>query len=355
MMLGEDGLFEENKAQAGARARAPLSMARAGRAASTRAAPLVSIIVPVYDVEAYLQACVGSLTRQTYQNLEIILVNDGSTDHSGAICDELAQTDARVRVIHKENGGLSSARNAGITAANGELIGFVDSDDLTDDRMFARLVEVLTQTEADLVKCGFVRFPDGSEPRREHKRPSPPVVVESPRQCLEALVQMQINPAVWNKLYRRELIGDLRFPEGKIHEDQFFTPQICLRTRLAAIIPEQLYFYRLRPRSITSDRYNPRRLDAIEAWLLQFELLRTHNVGSNLTDTLVRRINAGIEWNYRMLQDSPHFDADGSKRRHLQRVFRDLPTPLGLSLRGQIAHWVRRAHLGLLAHTREEP
>jgi glycosyltransferase involved in cell wall biosynthesis len=324
-------------------------------AVTTLKDPLISVIVPVYRVEAYLRDCVATLTNQTYQNLEILLIDDGSPDRCGVLCDELARADPRIRVIHQDNRGLSAARNTGLRAAQGELIGFVDSDDLTDPSMFARLCRVQAETGADVVKCGFVRFRDGADPQNERRASLRAECLESPVECLRALVYEQLNPAVWNKLYRRQVIGDLRFPERRIHEDHFFTPQICLRAKRVAIIEDRLYYYRLRDTSIMQKGYTPERLDAIDAWLIQLDLLKTHNVETGAVDALVRRMQAYIEWNYRMLREWPIHDSDGSKRSQLQQDYRRLPMPVHVSFKAKIAHMLRRINLGLLASTREEP
>ena len=168
-------------------------------------APLISVIVPVYKVEAYLDRCVQSIVDQTYRNLEIILVDDGSPDNCGAMCDAWVEKDSRVRVIHKENGGLSDARNVGMAAASGEYLGFIDSDDYIAPEMYQVLWERIAADRSDMAACGVeMVFEDGTSPRRMTSGGS---CVLDKHSAMETIVrETWLKQPVWYKLYRTDLI-----------------------------------------------------------------------------------------------------------------------------------------------------
>lgn len=222
---------------------------------------MISVIVPVYNVECYLRKCVDSILNQTFKNLEIILINDGSTDSSGSICDEYAQKDSRIKVIHKENGGLSSARNAGLDIAQGEFIAFVDSDDWIDSSTYKTAVDYLLQdSSVDIVKFGvysvFTRD-DGQEFFDLEFPPYPNILKINATNFLKKLyLDHGLLTMVWNALYRRQLIGGCRFLEGAYHEDEMFTINLLSANPLCKIIniPAPLYLYRRgRANAITSN------------------------------------------------------------------------------------------------------
>lgn len=225
--------------------------------------PNISIIVPIYNVELYLHRCVDSLLRQTYKNFELILVDDGSPDNCGAICDEYAAADSRICVIHKPNGGLSDARNAGLEVVQGEYIAFVDSDDWVAKDYLERLMATLIDTGADICECDVLRT-SGEEICPEQ---GTPVVYETAEALLQLIHDGVFRQYVWNKLYRREVIADILFPKGKTNEDEFWTYQVFGNAKMVAKISDVLYFYFQRPGSIMGETYSLRRLDALEAKL----------------------------------------------------------------------------------------
>lgn len=226
--------------------------------------PLISVIVPVYKVEAYLNRCISSITQQTYTNLEIILVNDGSPDRCPAMCDAWAEKDHRIRVIHKENSGLSDARNAGMAAATGEYIGFVDSDDWIDPDMYCFLCEKMERTESDIAACGVeMAWEDGTPPRQLTKVGS--CVLEAEEAMRAVIEESWIKAPVWYKLYRAELVRDIPFPVGKCHEDVFWTYQAVGRAKRVAVFDAPCYHYLQRAGSIMGDGFTIKRLDALEA------------------------------------------------------------------------------------------
>lgn len=210
----------------------------------------VSIIIPVYNVEDYLEDCLESVCKQSYRNIEIILVDDGSTDKSGVICEDWAEKDSRIRVIHKPNGGLSSARNAGLTEATGKYISFIDSDDLIPNNFLKQLVETLEKYNADVSVCGISRFWDGNSDEAEIFYPYQTGVYCSEEYILSILLH-KVDNASWNKLYRRRAIGDIRFKEGIINEDFPFMMSVLGNVTKIAYTNETEYLYRRRRGSIT--------------------------------------------------------------------------------------------------------
>lgn len=217
----------------------------------------MSVIVPVYNVAPYLGECVDSILAQTHRDLDVILVDDGSRDESGALCDRYAAADARVRVVHQPNAGLSAARNAGLGLARGSHIAFVDGDDAVSPAF----IEGLLGMDADVAQCAFCASATSLQ--------SMPTITEAltPHDALERL---QVDNAgtytvVWNKLYRRCLFEGLRFPEGKQHEDEFITYRLLWAARSICVTSSPLYFYRQRPGSIMGMGITYKSLDAVEA------------------------------------------------------------------------------------------
>lgn len=210
----------------------------------------VSIIVPVYNIAAYLDECVASLTAQTYRELEILLCDDGSTDGSGVLCDEWARRDSRVRVIHKQNGGAASARNAGLDAAAGALICFVDSDDVVLPDYVAHLVQTLQTSGADAAVCGF-----GFWSRADFETAAVETApgLYTGEEYMRCFLRDWSCALLWNKIYRREVIGGLRMAEGHRIDDEYFTYQVCLNCRKVAVTDRCLYRYRLRGSSAVQD------------------------------------------------------------------------------------------------------
>lgn len=219
--------------------------------------PLISVIVPVYNVEAYLKECVNSIRNQTYQKLEILLIDDGSPDHSGQLCDLLAQEDSRIRVIHKENGGLSSARNTGIEAATGEYLSFVDSDDWIDPQMYERLYHLI-ETHGAQVAAGGLQTSLGY-----HFNPAYPTCAEielfSRTDALREVTRNQkITNSVCDKLWKKSLFDTVRFPEGEYFED-IKTSYKCLeKADIIAYDPRPAYIYRMTEDSISRGQFHPR-------------------------------------------------------------------------------------------------
>ena len=214
--------------------------------------PRISVIVPVYNVEQYLPRCVESILAQTYENLEILLVDDGTKDNSGAICDAYARQDARVKAIHKKNGGLSSARNAGIDAATGEYLSFVDSDDWIEPDMYEKMMALMEKYGVRLVCAG--RWDVSSETGEKTLGLCPPKEEAiSGEELVRRIFHWEnIDSAAWDKLYHKSLFASVRYPLGVICEDVPTTYRIALDAGQAAMLPCPVYNYYHRPGSITS-------------------------------------------------------------------------------------------------------
>jgi len=208
----------------------------------------ISIIIPVYNVEAYLNRCIQSVIHQTYQNLEIILVDDGSTDHSGQMCDAYAKSDKRIKVVHKSNGGLSDARNAGLKVATGNYIGYVDSDDWIELDMYERMYDACIKNQAELAICRYVT-------EYSTKDSSPVTSTVESNQIVplsrDALLQIYlcghekyvIYNSVWSKLFRRDLVKDMIFPKGRNSEDIMYTTKAFCRLKKAVYLDSGFYHY----------------------------------------------------------------------------------------------------------------
>lgn len=210
----------------------------------------VSIIVPVYNVAQYLDECVQSLIEQSYGNLEIILIDDGAKDASPAICDAWAARDSRIRVIHKVNGGAASARNAGLDAATGDLICFVDSDDAVDADYVAHLVRTLEENDADAAVCGFYFWSrNGLKSCTGDTRPG---VYDCDAYMLRFLSDWSCS-LLWNKIFKKEAVGDIRMEEGHRVDDEYFTYQVFMNCGKTTVTDRCLYRYRLRASSVMQD------------------------------------------------------------------------------------------------------
>lgn len=226
---------------------------------------LVSIIIPVYKVEKYLRECLDSICRQTYQNLEIILVNDGSPDQCGEICDEYALKDSRIKVIHKKNGGLSSARNVALDIAKGDYISFVDSDDIIDLKFIENMLEILEREQVECVFCAFQRFRDSIDVEYDIKEKQEETLFGR-EALLEILYQNNdtiFSVAAWNKLYKRDIFEKIRYPEGLINEDLAVIVDVLNEVEKISWTSYVGYYYRVTEASITNQGFNSKRMDCI--------------------------------------------------------------------------------------------
>jgi glycosyltransferase involved in cell wall biosynthesis len=210
---------------------------------------LVSIIIPIYNVEAYLDACVESVRKQTYPNLEILLIEDGSPDRCGEMCDAYAREDERIRVIHKKNEGLSATRNLGIQLAKGEYLLFVDSDDYIDKGLVERILELAQEKKADIVMFDYVSVEQDGTLSERFSMPLP----EEEVICAEQIPSLiQVSCSAWNKMYRTQFLRDsgVDFPVGYIYEDMGTVPKWLVLAKRVVYTRRVLYYYRKRETSI---------------------------------------------------------------------------------------------------------
>ena len=207
---------------------------------------IVSVIVPIYKVEKFLYQCVKTILQQSYENLEIILVDDGSPDNCGKICDEFATQDHRIKVIHKQNGGLSDARNVGIDVATGGYITFIDSDDYIMTDMIESLMSIIVDKNTDIAQCAFVRCQaDCFGSIKQGLSQSNKITVYSESKMSAYVKENVISTASWGKIYKRSLFDGIRFPIGRLHEDVFTTYKLIHEAGSVAVTDYVGYVYRI--------------------------------------------------------------------------------------------------------------
>lgn len=236
---------------------------------------LISIIIPIYKVEQYLAECMESVLGQSYTKLEIILVDDGSPDACPALCDEYAEKDKRVKVIHKKNGGLSDARNAGLEIATGEYIAFVDSDDVIHKDYVRLLYEAIKDANADISACDLMEFQDGT------KTPNFTYEIEDvkcnqylPEEALGELIRgTGFRAIACNKMYKQSMLSDEVFEVGRYHEDEFFTYRMIDKAKSLTFVGAKLYYYRQRNGSIMAG-FSLKHLDSLDAYLDRIALFK---------------------------------------------------------------------------------
>ena len=235
--------------------------------------PLISVIVPVYKVEPYLSRCIDSILAQTFTDFELILIDDGSPDNCGKICDEYAQKDNRIQVIHKENGGLSSARNAGIdwvfANSNSQWLTFIDSDDWIHPKYLERLLSGANSTNTDICVCEYTETSDFSAFETLNNVNTQKLTPE------EFFVNHHVTSVIaCCKLYKKRCFESIRYPLGKLHEDEYTTYKILFEKKYISYMKEPLYFYYTNPDSIVRSEWSPKRLDAITAYEEQIAYFR---------------------------------------------------------------------------------
>lgn len=232
--------------------------------------------MPVYNIQQYIRKCIQSILQQTYTNLEVIIVNDGSTDQSGNMCEEMAKMDSRICIIHKENEGLAEARNTGLKAARGQYIVFVDGDDYIEKDMIQKLHQCIEQDHSDFVLCN-IHYVDEEGRYIKSKEVSLEDGIVGQKEFWKGYYGGLIVPYVvsWNKLYKKELFEHTFFEKGKIHEDEFILHQIISQCNIISVVKDKLYNYVQRSDSIMSKKYNINRLQAFEALNIRIDYFDT--------------------------------------------------------------------------------
>lgn len=243
----------------------------------------ISVIVPVYKVEQYLDRCVESILAQTFKDLEIILVDDGSPDACPQMCDKWAEQHQNIKVVHKPNGGLSSARNAGIEVASGDYIGFIDSDDYILPDMYECLFNALTENGADMSICGY-QYIDQTTGEVDLVETGKSTLTDCVLSRMEAYEKINASytgysfyVTAWNKLYKKELFDNCRFPEGKLHEDEYSVHHFFRQCEKIAVISKPLYMYIQRSGSIMSTGVSLRSLDSVDAMYDRYAFFKEEN------------------------------------------------------------------------------
>ncbi len=283
--------------------------------------PIVSVIIPIYKVEKFLRECIDSVISQTYKNLQIILVDDGSPDKCGDICDDYASKDSRVSVIHKENGGLSDARNAGIEIATGDYITFVDSDDSLDCDAIEYMYQNLVRENADLSVCQKYLV-DEEGLRITDRFIYKDVTFNDKYSCMKGYLSTPlIGSVAWAKLYKREIFNVLRFPKGKYNEDEFTTYLAIDLANVVVVGKERKYAYRQRESSIMNSTFSLKHLDCIEAAKIRTEFVEKKypKLKKYARALVVHATNMTV----RRIIDSKNIQVDAEKMlKEFQRTYR---------------------------------
>ena len=252
----------------------------------------VSVIIPVYNVEKYLPRCIKSVLDQTYQDLEIILVDDGTKDNCGIMCDEYATKDNRIRVIHKENGGLSSARNSGIEIATGDAVFFLDSDDYLSTECIEKMVCLMEENDADVSIIQMKYIPENQNAECVEKEIENVVVMNSEQAIEESLYQKLYTCCAPAKLYKRKVIGEVRFPLGRISED-LATCHLFLNNADKIVYSNYYGYYYRQHNSSIMHIFNPKRMDALE-WAQAIEMFCKDNYPSIISASYCRTFNVSV-------------------------------------------------------------
>lgn len=247
---------------------------------------LISVIIPVYNVEKYLDRCMDTVINQTYQQLEIILVDDGSTDSSPEKCNQWKQKDSRIIVIHKDNGGLSSARNAGLEIATGRYVLFIDSDDCVNIHICQKLHQMISESGADIAIGSPYKFSDTPPSDTVTKQFS----AVDKQYALEQIATDYKWVVAWGKLYKRELFDDISFSIGKLHEDEFIIHELYYKSTKIAYTDDLLYYYFFNTGGITGQKFNIRRMDVFEALNNRLLFYQKHNEKNLYNLTIVEII-----------------------------------------------------------------
>lgn len=277
----------------------------------------VSIIVPIYKVEKYLKKCVDSLLNQTLKDIEIILVDDGSPDTCGKICDEYAKKDKRIKVIHKENEGLSMSRNIGIVHAESEYIGFIDSDDYVAEDMYELLYNNIIKYQADISICGLYDcYSKNKIPQYCNENEC--LVLNNKEALKIALEGIKFSVNATNKLYKKDLFSDIKFPKGKLSEDAFTIPQILSISSKVVFDSSPKYYYIHRENSITTSQFKKNDFNVVEAYEKNLNLIEKS------FPELKKQAQFRLLWSYTYVLDkmilSPNIDDMESYKKVISKL-----------------------------------
>ena len=268
--------------------------------------PLVSVIVPAYNAERGLGKCLGSLASQTYGNLDVVVIDDGSTDGSGMIAEEWASRDKRFRVVREKNSGVATARNTGLHNARGEYVAFVDSDDYVEPDFVETMLKALQSYGTDIAMCSLISDHAGDNDLTAKVTFDDAVISEKPK-TIDAREYASLGlhnwqcGVLWNKLYKRSVMTNVRFPDGRIHEDEYAMPQILDHAKSIVLLPDRLYHYQAVEGSIMHKAYDVKRLDKAEAFIVRVQWLVSKRfdrlVGPAFDNLCVEFVNGShLDW-----------------------------------------------------------
>lgn len=268
--------------------------------------PLISVIVPVYNADKYLKKCLDSIVHQTYRNLEIILIDDGSTDSSGKICNEYSKKDDRIIVVHLDNCGVSSARNYGLEIAKGEYIGFVDSDDYISEEMFETLFHAMEEDGSDFACCNYIQINEEGIPFEGQQLPIKDECITASEAWKCFILWGCYYVAPWNKLYKAKIFENLRFPAGKRYEDLYIFQDIIDQCDKISQVSKALYYYVRNKESFTLQQFNAQEFDFAEAMLRIYQhAKRKHCI--ELKNYCVQRLAYKFEEYWKQLQTNTSY------------------------------------------------
>lgn len=295
---------------------------------------LISVVVPVYNEEAFLEKCVKSIVNQTYRNLEVILVDDGATDHSGELCDKFAAMDARIQVVHKKNGGLSDARNAGIDVATGEYLAFVDSDDFIHPKMYETMVKIMEKDQAEMAICKIAHVKEDSPVNYSLSIPTTSKRMVSGKDLQNMYFDSrytQMVVAAWNKIYKREYFEEIRYPKGKIHGDEYTTYKITYPCSRISIVDAPFYYYVTRDTSIMGT-FDEKRFDLLKSYIERMQYFAEHKdaeLAGCFAKRFVRMAHQYQVWGQESGKDFS--DISQKCKRRFEKVYRDCEKKIKIS------------------------
>lgn len=260
----------------------------------------ITVIIPIYNVEKYLEKCINSVLNQTYKDLEIILINDGSTDNCKMICEKYKNKDERIIFIDKENEGLSTSRNRGLEIATGEYIAFLDSDDWIDKDMYEMLINLAEKYNVDIVECGYRNVYDDFNLENNLDIDKEDFIIVSNEEALRRLVFTEgVSTVVWNKIYKRDTLQGIKFEENKIYEDLFFTHKAIYKSKKLISVKSKKYNYRRnREGSITADKFSNKNMDYIDGINSRIEFFKSIGNKICLEETYKFKLAKLLEYVY---------------------------------------------------------
>ena len=283
----------------------------------------VSIIVPVYNVEEILHQCVDSILSQTHKNIEVILVNDGSKDKSGEICDTYANNHINVKAIHRENGGQSAARNSGLKLVTGDYVSFIDSDDWIRPDMIQVMLSTLLEYKTEVVECdlAYARSLDSYDISEPYDKSSE-VLLETNVETLSRIIENQ-RFSVCVRMYKRSLIEGFSFVEGKNAPDVYFSSQVFSKTDKNVYIKYPFYIYYYNLDSITKKPYTLKKLDSLDAALFLEDKIKSFSKDANLLALVRKNLLTILYYHYRFLNYYPKLDQDKEITKRMKRMINE--------------------------------